>query len=267
MPDPGAFLPGWPAQVAQLDAGILPTVGDGVTASPALVDLNGNGQLEVITSSSAGPIYVLDPDGQSALGYTGSPALPNAGAYAPKGGSVLDWTMPLLGSPIVAPIGKPTAAPSLIDPAADLGQLVDQAFPGLQTPGENQIDTWSAATGALGASQFEMNDMQIFNQPIVANVDGTAAGGYVVEGSGLYDLRAYGPTGAEAPSFPKFTGGWMTFGPAYGAWGGLSTQVLVAANRWGAVDVWTTPTPAAAPSGPWPEVHHDLQNTGNLSNP
>ena len=264
MPDPGAFVPGWPAQIAQLDAGILPTVGDGVTASPALADLKGNGQLQVVTSSSAGPIYVLNPNGKSALGYTGKPALPNVGGYAPKGGQILDWTMPVLGSPIVAPIGAPSSAPSVIDPAANLGRLVDQAFPGRQTPGQNELDTWSAATGALGP-QFQMSDLQIFNQPIVANVNGTAAGGYVVEGSGLYDLRAYGANGAEAPSFPKFIGGWMTFGPAYGAWGTLGTQVLVAANRWGAVDVWSTPTPATASSGPWPQLHHDLWNTGNLS--
>jgi hypothetical protein len=264
MPDPGAFVPGWPAQIAELDAGILPTVGDGVTASPALADLKGNGQLEVVTSSSAGPVYVLTPNGKSALGYAGSPPLPNVGAYAPKGGSILDWTMPVLGSPIVAPLGPPNSAPSLIDPAANLGRLVDQAFPAHQTPGENELDTWSPTTGAL-SSTLQMSDLQIFNQPIVANVDGTPAGGFVVQGSGLYDLRAYGPTGAEAPSFPKFTGGWMTFGPAYGAWGTLGTQVLVAANRWGAVYTWKTPTPAAAPSGPWPQVHHDLWNSGNLS--
>jgi hypothetical protein len=264
MPDPGAFVPGWPAQIAQLDAGILPTIGDGVTASPALADLKGNGQLDVVTSSSAGPLYVLDPNGQSALGTGGTPALPNVGAYEPKTGGLLGWTIPVLGQPIVAPIGK-SKTPVAIDPAADLGRLVDQAFPGLQTPGENEVDTWSTSTGALASGPFQVNDLQFLDQPIVANVDGTAAGGYVIEGSGLYDLRAYNAAGQEAPDFPKFTGGWETFGPAYGSWGTLSDQVLVAGDRWGDVYAWTTPTPACASSGPWPQVHHDLWNTGDLS--
>jgi hypothetical protein len=266
FPDPGAFVKGWPAQIGQLDAGLLPTIGDGVTGSPALADLSGNGQLEVVAASSAGPIYVLSPNGSSYLGYGGSAHLPNVGAYEPANGSVLQWTMPAVGSPIVAPIGRPGAAPSLIAPAASVGKLLDTAFPGSQAPHENELDTWNAKTGALGAEgPLQMNDLQFLDQPIVADVNGTETGSYVVEASGLYDLRAYGPTGVEAPGFPKFTGGWTTFGAAFGPWGSLSDQVLVAGTRSGDLLVWKTPTPACAPSGPWPQVHHDVWNTQNLS--
>lgn len=265
FPDPGAFVPGWPAKIAQLDAGLLPTIGDGVTGSPALADLTGNGKLEVTAASSAGPIYELSPDGSSFLGY-GAGKLPNVGGYSPNGGSILDWTMPAVGSPVVAPIGRPGAPPSLIAAAASVGTLLDTAFPGSQTPNENEMDTWSATTGALGAEgPLQMSDLQFLDQPIVANVNGSAAGGYVVEGSGLYDLRAYGTTGREAPDFPKFTGGWTTFGAAFGPWGSLADQVLVSGTRSGSLLVWRTPTSACATSGPWPQVHHDLWNTQDLS--
>jgi hypothetical protein len=265
MPDPGAFVKGWPAQIAQVEAGLLPTIGDGVTGSPALADLSGDGSLEVVASSTVGPVYVLSPDGSSFLGY-GSDGLPNVAGYQQAGSSILDWTLPGLGSPSVAPIGAHTSAASIIDPGASLGRLLDEEAPGDQTPHENQIDAWSATTGALDTGfPAQMNDLQFFDQALVADVNGAQAGGYVVEGSGLYDLRAYGPTGAEAPSFPKFTGGWMTYGPAYGPWGGLSTQVLAGGTRSGLLLVWSTPTPACASSGPWPQVHHDLWNTGDLS--
>jgi hypothetical protein len=110
-----------------------------------------------------------------------------------------------------------------------------------------------------------VNDLQFFDEPIVADVEGPLWGSYVIEGSSLYDLRAYNGLGQEAPDFPKFTGGWVTFGPTYGPWANLPSQVLAAGTRSGQLLAWTTPNPACASSGPWPEVHHDLYNTGNLN--
>ncbi len=109
-----------------------------------------------------------------------------------------------------------------------------------------------------------MNDMQFFDQPIVANVAPSRVGPYVVEGSALYDLQAVNYLGEQASGFPKFTGGWMVNSAAFGRFGRLRTQVLVAATREGYLYVWPTTTPACASSGPWPMAHHDLWNTNNL---
>jgi len=147
-----------------------------------------------------------------------------------------------------------------------LGRVLDEEFPGLQTPNTNQVTAWSPTKGTIKAGwPGTMNDLQFFDQPIIADVAGTSAGAYAVEGSGLNDLRAYGSDGSEAAGFSKFTGGWVTFGPVFGPWGSLSEQVLAVGNRNGELFVWTTPTAACSPSGPWPQVHHDLWNTGNLS--
>jgi hypothetical protein len=265
MPDPGAFLAGWPAHIADLDAGLLPTIGDGVTASPALASLK-SGRLDVVTSSVAGPIYELSPTGSSLLGTTHG--LPNVLSFVPPGktflGDLLNASVPALGSPSVAAIGRGKSV-SIIDPAASVGRLLDEEEPGSQTPHTDQVVAWSA-TGAM-RKDFPglMNDLQFFAQPIVADVDGTLAGGYVLEASGLYDLRAYGSEGMEAPSFPKFTGGWVTGGAVVGAWGTDRDQIVATGTRTGELLVWSTPTPACDSPGPWAQSHHDLWNSNDLS--
>jgi hypothetical protein len=265
MPDPGAFLPGWPAHIADLDAGLLPTVGDGVTGSPALAPL-ATGQLDVVTSSVAGPVYELSPNGSSLLGTTHG--LPNVLHFVPRGTTflqdLLNASIPALGSPSVAPVGRADSL-SIFDPAASVGRLLDEEEPGSQTPNDNQIVAWDPSGQMRNGFPALMNDLQFFAQPIVADVNGTKAGGFVVEASGLYDLRAYGQGGTEAPGFPKFTGGWVTGGAVVGAWGTNSQQIIATGTRTGELLVWSTPTPACASPGPWAQSHHDLWNTNDLA--
>ncbi|MHB1487757.1 MAG: S8 family serine peptidase [Acidimicrobiales bacterium] len=218
FPDPGAFLPGWPAPVGVFDSSLLPVVGDGVTGSPALADLGGNGRLEVGVAASAGPGYVLAPNGTSYLG-TGPDGKSKVLSTQPSGalsnsvGSVP--SIPALGMPVFSPLGGGPLAPgvSMVLPALSLGKALDVALPGKQYPHDNQVDAWSVSPGAA-QGHFDtafpqvMGDMQFLVSPIVADVGGAGAGPYVVEGSATYDLRAISATGAEAPGFPKFTGGW-----------------------------------------------------------
>src|SRR5204862_385442 len=64
----GPFLPGWPAKIAFFTAEILPDVGEGINASPALADVDGDGKLEIGVFSAAGPAYLLKADGTSFYG-------------------------------------------------------------------------------------------------------------------------------------------------------------------------------------------------------
>lgn len=271
LPDPGAFLPGWPVKVADLDAGLLPTIGDGVTASPALADVSGHGALDVVTGSAAGPLYVLRPDGTSALG-TGADGRPKVTAFTSVStllhglSGLLDAPIPALGEPVAAPLGHATR-PSLVAPAASVGRLLDEIEPAHQTPDENQVAAWSATSGDLRHGYPAlMNDLQFLTQPLVADVGPPGTGSDVVETSGLYDLRAYDAAGRPVPGFPKFTGGWVLYGPVVGTWGS-GHQVLVVGTRSGALLAWHTPQPACASPGPWPQVHHDAANTQNLGAP
>jgi hypothetical protein len=266
MPDPGAFLPGWPAHIADLDANLLPTIGDGVTGTPALADLKGTGQLDVVTSSTAGPVYELRPNGSSLLGRTGG--LPNVAAFVPQGqnvlGDLLGASLPSLGSPSVGVLGKPGGPLTIADPGASIGRLLDELEPASQTPNNNQVDTWSAKTGHMNAGgPHLMSDLQFQSSPLIANVGGS--GSALVETSGLYDVRAYGANGREVAGWPKFTGGWMLYEPVVGPWAALSNQVLATGTRSGMLFVWSLPTAACASSGSWPQSHHDLWNTSNVS--
>ncbi len=267
--NPAAFLPGWPVGLADFEPALLPDVGDGIVASPALADVTGNGQLDVAAASVAGPGYVLTPTGGSLLG-TDSSGLPNvlaSGSPGPDSNSTgpLGTSILALSGPVFSPLGPTAPGVNVVAPTATLGELLDEAEPADQTPHDAQIGAWSASSGTFDAGYPQlMNDLMFLSQPIVANVAGPDTGPYIVGASATYDVRALDANGQEAPGFPKFTGGWVVNSPSYGPFGSLGTQVLATGTREGELFVWNTSTPACASSGPWPRQHHDLWNTGNL---
>ena len=67
-PDEQAYLPGWPVRLGMLQLEALPTIGDGVSASAAIGDVNSAPGREVIASSAVGPMYVLNAHGDSVFG-------------------------------------------------------------------------------------------------------------------------------------------------------------------------------------------------------
>ena len=267
QPDACAIVPGWPVPITDYEMELLPDVGDGTTASPALADLNGKGQLQTAAMTSVGPGYILNPDGSSYLGKgpDGAPLTTATGPNGPLSNSDSPVSIPALGMPIFAPLGPAAPGISMVAPAASAGKALDAALPDQQQPNDNQLDAWSTRTGQLlPAFPQVMNDLQFFVQPIVADVGGATRGPYVVEASAMSDIRAVDATGVEAPSFPKFTGQWTVNSPTFGAFGTLAQQVLAAGTREGDLFVWSTPTGRCSPSGPWPRSHHDLSNTNDL---
>ena len=270
QPDACAILPGWPASITDLDAGLLPDAADGATASPALADLKGNGQLDVGAMTSVGPAYIFTPSGASYYGNgpDGQPIALSMTAVGPLANSVDVPSIPALGMPVFAPLGAGAPGISLVAPATSVGKALDAALPDRQYANDNQLDAWNTTTATMQAAFPQVvNDLQFFDQPIVANVGGSGSGPYVVEGSATSDVRAVDSLGAEAAGFPKFTGGWMVNSPSFGTIGSLPDQVLVGGTRDGDLFIWSTPTPSCSPSGPWPREHHDLANTNDLSTP
>jgi hypothetical protein len=270
QPSACAILPGWPAQMVDLDAGLLPDVADGTTASPALADLAGTGQLDVGDMTSVGPAYIFTPKGTSYFGNgpDGRPVSLSMAAAGPLANSHDLPSIPSLGMPVFAPLGGAAPGISFVAPATSLGKAIDAALPDEQYANDNQLDAWNTSTATMQpAFPQVMNDLQFFDQPIVADVGGPTSGPYVVEGSATSDLRAVDASGQEAPGFPKFTGDWIVNSPSFGPWARLGSQVLAAGTRNGDLFVWSTPTPRCAPSGPWPRQHHDLSNTSDLEAP
>ena len=263
VPSAGAILPGWPAKVGDLEPGLLPTIGDGATASPALVRLGSKRSLTVVTGATAGPLYELTAKGASALGTTNG--LPNVLSQSPALTGLANLSIPALGAATVAPIGR-SRTPSIFSALASLGRLADQGAPGAQTPSTNLLGGWSASSGAfLTGFPGTMNDLQFLTYPIVANVAGRSAGGFVIQGSGLGDLRAYGPDGVVPAGWPKFTGGWVVGGAAVGQVSGIQSGVVMVGTRSGQLWAWRIHGKGCKAPGAWPQVHHDLANSSNLS--
>ncbi len=81
-PNPGAFLPGWPVAIADLDPNLLPDIGDGASNGAAVATVPGSAPL-IAVESDVGPVYLLHADGSSALGTTAG--LPNVLSSGPSG--------------------------------------------------------------------------------------------------------------------------------------------------------------------------------------
>jgi hypothetical protein len=270
-PNPGAFLPGWPVAIADLDPDLLPDIGDGASNGPAVATVPGHTPL-IVVESDVGPVYLLRANGSDALGTTNG--LPNVMSSGPAGAKsnstgVLGTSVPALGMPIIAPLGAASGRGGSLDvisAAESVGELIDVSEPAEQSPHDSQLDAWDAATGELlsGFPQV-MDSLQFFDQPIVANLTGNRGQAYAVEVSSDSDLRAFDAEGQEAPGFPKLTGGWVTGGAVFGTLGSMPQQVLVAGTREGELFIWRTGAPACEDRGAWPQVHQNLWNTNDYS--
>ena len=69
------------------------------------------------------------------------------------------------------------------------------------------------------------------------------------------------PAGAQAPGFPKFTTGWMVFGPSVGDLDGEGHNEVASTTREGYLMAWKTGGDADA-NQEWWSSHHDERNTG-----
>jgi hypothetical protein len=259
----GPFLAGWPVKIAFFTAEILPNVGEGINASPALADVDGDGTLEVGVFSAAGPAYLLKADGTSFYGSD-----PNGyKVMQTEGGSSTTPDTPSIPSIGEGAFGDLTGAGQLsfAAPGAGIGRLLAIVFPEQQLNADDHISAWVAQTGTFQPSfPHHMEELQFLTGPSIADVGG-APTPEIVEGSAGYFLHAYDVTGTEPLGWPKFTGGWQVANAAIGDVDGDGLNEVVTLTREGNLYVWDTTAPAGAQE--WPKKRHDLRNTGNYEEP
>ncbi|MCX8071511.1 MAG: S8 family serine peptidase [Candidatus Binatia bacterium] len=266
-----AFLPGWPVKLAMLTTELLPVVGTGSNGPAALADLDRDGKLEVAASSMLGPAYIFRATGESFLGNAAGtiPRTLAADVFGPGSPAVDGPSYPALGAVVLAEMLGPGQGFQALAPTAGLGKLLDANLPARQFPAENHLAMWDVMSeGRLAdVAKFRVgyphvvNDLQFFVAPVAADITGDGIA-EAIAGSGVFDLYAVDAFGAEAPGWPKFTGGWSIGSPAVGDLDADGRLEVAAVTREGGFFIFRTQGRSCGHI-PWRQYHHDPWSTGN----
>jgi hypothetical protein len=263
----GAYLPGWPAALPSLDFCYdqsIDFVGEGV-APPTFANVDGSG-LKIVSAAVTGNVEALNPDGtvykvldQACSSAACSPNPP----YRPSGDThTISLTGQggfgdLLGTGTPQYVQSSTGLESIL---LALGQAGEAALPQVYEK------VWDVQTGALLPSFPQRQDgFPFYDAPITADVSGGVGGTGstrdAIEANDNYFIHAWGPAGAEAPGFPKYTGQWTAFAGAVGD-PQLNGQLqLVYGTREGDLFRWNVPGSSAL-NDSWWHYRHDEHNSG-----
>ena len=259
----GTPVPGWPVEPPALAADSIPLAGEGVPDSPALADVDGDGDDEVAAAAFTGYPQLYDGDGSSigGAGAQGHFQVEGRGGTSPA------------SAPAALALGANAAfgRTSANGPLRFFGGLVDlrlaeaQILPATKVTFEHLVGGWDAASGAwLPAFPQPIEGWTLAGGPAIADVGGNADNEVIVGSSGNV-LHAFQAEGGEPPGWPKQATGWLLASPAVGDVDGDGRTEVVAVTRDGYLFIWETGAPATPAD--WPLFRHDPQNTGRYTPP
>jgi len=252
----GPFLKGWdPVEVPLLRDTLLPTLATGVQMTPALVDVDHDGDMEVVLYGATGTgIFLLDdrPGGEPKF----------VARYSPLPGPRSEFS----GISFLASPGSPLVTDTdgdgemeLYAPVLPMRVLSMRINPGIPMDVPPALGGWGMGPDSLLATTVpmipsfprRMEDVTLLAAPVAADVDGDG-NEEILLGSGGYLLHAFKKTGGEAEGFPKFTGGWVLSPPAVGDLDGDGEPELVSVTREGYLFAWRLrrPLPPRAATAP-----------------
>ncbi len=268
----GSAVEGFPVKPFGAIAETFPVVGSGVPAAPLLVDLDGDGAVEVVAGHAAGQLVAFRGDGSVFSAFDHGKILDLLSPFGPPvslADARYDMNALLLGQPIAADLDL-DGTPEIMAPTMGITKLdlaAAQENPGeLLTMLDTVFSVWRADGSLLLPWPLHMEGWALFGGATVVDVDGDGAP-ELVYGSDAGWLHAKTSAGTDAPGFPKFVGGWMGPVAAAGDLDGDGVIDLVTTTRQGQVFAWSTGAPGCAASQPWPLHHHDADNTSNLGTP
>ena len=253
----GDTLVGFPFTNSGLvsEAAILPLIGSGHPGSVALVDLDGDGDLEVVDPIMIGQTPVYHHDGSVAvdLGYAQDRYGEGTNVDEP---SFVSLTV----NPAVGDVDM-DGVPDVFTGGAGTYALIGLALT-TAIDFQHVLGGWSGASGeALVGWPKQVEDFQFLVAPAIADVDGDGDND-VIYGSAGYVVHAWDADGESAEGFPKFTGQWILGSPAVGDIDGDGYLDLLVSTREGFLFAWTT-RGHADQVVQWASIHHDAANTGN----
>ena len=268
----GPFELGGPIYNFGLVGEVLPMVGEGSPSNPAIADVDFDGRPEFAIEAIAGlPImYQLNPE-ESPFELKKISRADNI-TFGPGSNSLDSPAYPLVNN---GSFGK-------VDPSGDIAYVkgtagFNFAFAfaegGTRLVFDHHVSAWNMnpASQVNGAQPFiegfpqVVEDWQFFMNPALVDLTGDGLSEIVV-GTGGYLLRAMDYTGAEAPGFPKHTGGWIIPSPAVGDIDGDGTFEIASATRNGNLYIWKTGAPTTNRLD-WQNFGHDSANTSNYHTP
>ncbi len=259
----GPFKDGFPVKLLTVE--LLPLIGVGVFVTPALADVDGDGDVEISVAGNVGPPLIYDGDGNLYRAMEAGTASVPEKAFGPGSPSADMPLQVIFTSPAFGDLNN-DGRPDLVQGAAGLLVAATFAQGGERLEFDHLIGAWDARSARfLHAFPQIQDDWQFFLQPIVADVDGDDLP-EVINASAGYYIRAYNRYGRQPDGWPKFTGGWIGSAPCVGDINGDGFLDLVASTRNGWLFAWST---AGRVDGrvDWESFSHDNRNTGNLETP
>jgi hypothetical protein len=259
----GAYLSGWPAALPSLDFCYdqsIDFVGEGV-APPDFARIDGG--WKIVSAAVTGNVEALNPDGSvfSTMSASCSSAAcsPNP-PYRPSGDShTLTLTGQggfgdLTGGGTPQFIGSSTGLESIL---LALGQAGQASLPQVYEK------AWDVSSGQVQSGFPQRQDgFPFYDAPLTADVSAASGGTRdAIEANDNYFIHAWGPTGVEAPGFPKYTGQWTSFVGAVGDPRMNGHLQLVYGTREGDLFRWNVPGSSAL-NNSWWHYRHDEWNTG-----
>jgi MYXO-CTERM domain-containing protein len=275
----GPYLPNWPFVLTSLK--LFPVVAEGIVASQAVADFDGDGRPDVLVQGNGSrPLVVpTDPGPQARLedppnrlprrvDQNGNPdnGFDATGLFGEKTKAREDVMFPLFSQPSIGDMDQ-DGVPDVVISGGSLTLAGALAGGGRRAdPGQQLLGFWSGKTGKmLPGSPILIEDFTFLVNHAIADVSGDDYP-EAITGTGGYFLHAADACGREAPGFPKFTNGWIAAAAAVGDVDGDSQKSLevVTGTRDGYLFAWHT-LGRATGAVEWESFHHDNANTGNYA--
>ncbi len=266
------ILPGYPD-------GFVRTVGAWTQTTPALADLAGNGQREIIVSGALAQVFVIRPDGSDFPGWPQS--LYALGKGSPAVGDVdgdgdleivltsesdhmyvfnADGTL-LPGWPQIIAGDSPDLGPSPALGDLDGDGKLEIVVCSVKNPFTfSKIYVLDSTGNILFTKQLETNSQ---SSPILADLDGDG-GIDIVHGGEAGVLHAWNLAGNELPGFPIPVGDYIRATPQYCDLDGDGKGDLVLAGWNKKVYAWKMTGAYRPERAPWPMFHGNVARTGFL---
>ncbi|NOY25073.1 MAG: S8 family serine peptidase [Oligoflexia bacterium] len=254
----GQSWDGWPRLSYGLiaEALLLPMIGEGHPASPALADLDMDGTLEIFDPIMLGQTGIIDGAGDTVLDLSYLEGDFGPGQNTANVPSLLQ----MASNPAFGDMDGDGVPDPVIGGTSSL--WVASLAASFWMDAQHGVAAWSGATGDyLPGWPRQIEDLQFLMAPVIADITGDGRP-EVIYGSAGHLMYAWDVDGNLADGWPKLTGQWILGSPAVGDIDGDGLVDVVVTTRAGIVWAWSTQG-RADQVVQWQSEFHDARNTGN----